>query len=287
MEKPSHIKFVCRTFSDDEITELLDAGGNFRDLMPGWRDNILSQMRAGRWDTGNGECLAIDEDGNLANGQHRLSAAQLYQRETGEKVWFWVATGVRKGSDRSMDQGMSRTLGTMLRKEGVINASECAGIAISDARMAMSGKNPSLSCMLGGSTGKVSIPASYESWKRASASISKWASISKQLVKAGLPRCLVLASVGFQLAKKHPMDAELFFSYLKDGAGLESGDPILLLRSRLLEDRRSASSKMPQASVAAIVVKAWVAWKSGTPIKTLRYVPFGPAAEKFPSHAVD
>lgn len=181
MEKPSHLKFVLRTFSDDEITELLEAGGNFRDLMPAWRDNILSQMRAGRWDTGNGECLSIDEEGGLANGQHRLSAAQIYQREAGVKVWFWVATGVRKGCDKSMDQGMSRTLTTMLRKEGVVNASECASIAIADTKMVASGKGANVGAMLHGKLGKVCVPASYESWKRSSAVISEWAAMPSSL----------------------------------------------------------------------------------------------------------
>lgn len=287
MEKPSHLKFVLRSFTDDEITELLEAGGNFRDLMPGWRDNILEQMRAGRWDSGNGECLAIDDEGKLANGQHRLSAAQLFQRESGEKVWFWVANGVRKGADRSMDQGMSRTLTTMLRKDGVVNASECSSIAISDTKMVASGKGANMGAMLHGKFGKIGVPASYEAWKRSSAVISEWAAIAKQLENAGLPRGTMLACIGFQLAKKHPMDAKLFFSYLKDGSGLENGDPILVLRARLLEDRRSTATKMPQVSVAALTVKAWVAWKQGTPVRQLRYVPFGPAAEKFPSHIVD
>ena len=289
MEKPSHVKFVLRSFTDDEITELLEAGGNFRELSTSWRDSLLQQMENGRWDTGNGECLAMDEDGRIVNGQHRLSAAQIYQRAHGDKVWFWVATGVRKNSDKSMDQGLNRTLSSLLRKEGVVNAPDCAALALSDYKMVAS-KSTSLIAMFSGGwqqKGKVSLPNTYDAWKRSSAAISEWAAISKSLEAAGMPRGGSLAAIGFQLAKKHPMDAKLFFSYLKDGAGMESGDPILLLRERLLEDRRTPQARMSQITMAALVVKAWVAWKSGTPLKVLKYIQLGPRAEKFPSHIVD
>lgn len=290
MEKPSHVKFVCRTFSDDEITELLDAGGNFREMATAWRDGLLKLMTDGKWDTGNGECLAIGEDGRVVNGQHRLSAAQIYQRETGDKVWFWVATGVRSSSDKSCDQGLNRTLASLLRKDGVHYATQCSAIAMADYRMSRVKNAKDLQPMFQGAwknTVRVALPHSYEAWKRASAKISEWAAIANDLHAVGLPRTTLLACIGFQLAKRHELDAKLFFSYLKDGASLNAGDPILLLRERLMADRITAQAKMPGNTMAALLVKAWVAWKRGESMKTLRWKQVGPMAEKFPSHVID
>jgi len=289
MEKPSHLKFVLRSFTDDEITELLEAGGNFREMKVAWRDSLLQHMRSGLWDCGNGDCLAMTEDGSLVNGQHRLSAAQIFQRETGEKVWFWVATGVRSVCVRTMDQGLNRTLTSLLKKDGIPHASECAAIALSDHRMMGNRSGTIAACFQSGSkdSSRVSLPHAYESWKRSSAKIQEWAAIDAKVKAAGLPRSSLLACCGFQLSKQADMDAKLFFSLLCGGDGLAKGDPLLLLRERLLEDRRSPHAKMPQATIAALLVKAWVAWRRGTPIGQLKYMSVGPKAEKFPSHIVD
>lgn len=90
MDKPSHLTFKLQTFDADEIDGILEASGNFRDLQPRHRNNLLAAMEDEHWEAGNGEVITFTEDGILINGQHRLSAAAAYQRaHRGEKVWFW------------------------------------------------------------------------------------------------------------------------------------------------------------------------------------------------------
>src|SRR5690348_1217015 len=115
-DKPSHIKFNLQSFSDEEIEKLLEQS-NFRHLSPATRDKYLLEMQMDRWDSGNGECLAFSEGGDLLNGQHRLSAALTYQRETGKRIWFWCARNVQPKSAFRMDTGKMRSLVEYLRNE--------------------------------------------------------------------------------------------------------------------------------------------------------------------------
>ena len=109
-----------------------------------------------------------------------------------------------------------------------------------------------------------------------------------KLHSAGLPSASLLSAIGYQLAKREEVNAKLFFSYLADGAGLKENDPVLGLRNRLIESKISPSRFLPKIHLAAITVKAWVAWLKGESLRgsSLRFQASGPRAEEFPSHLV-
>jgi hypothetical protein len=130
----------------------------------------------------------------------------------------------------------------------------------------------------------VSVLTLVDIWKRNKGAIAEWAAIAYSMKEKGnIPRASSIAALCFQLAKKHEMEAKLFCDYLTTGAGMKAGDPVLVLRNRLHDESRAAR-KLDVLTIAAYVVKAWVAWNEGRSIGILRWSGSGPRAEAFPSH---
>ncbi len=295
MTTTEKLTFDRHTFSEDEIDALL-SGDNFRRLKPGHRDRIVNEMRLGRWCPDNGECLAFGPDGALLNGQHRLSAAQIFQRESGEKVWFWCARNVDPQARFTMDQSASRSLGDFLRHEGVEYANEHSAIVRSEALMILS-KGKSLCPMVNGVVSKddnksgskntyhlaPSLLAQVDVFRRNRKALITWARISNRMSAIKFPRPGLLASLGYQFAKVNPKHATDFFESLISGADLSVRDPVRVLRERLLKEK-TAKAKVSRVVIAGLVVKAWLLWNKGDQVDSLRYNASGPMAEDFPDH---
>ncbi len=294
-DKPSHIKFRLRAFDDAELETLLGTGSNFRRLNITQRNNILQEMINETWEPDNGQTIVISDKGKLLNGQHRLSAAQIYQRQTGHLVWFWTAENVKESTVKTMDTGDNRRVIQYLTNEGIEHASTVQAIALADARLSLMPKSETL--LAATSTGlarrenkenttrssRPSISLTIDRWRRNRGAMQDWAKIGADMEKAKLPRPSLLVSLGYQLAKKDESKAKLFFERLTTGEGIKKVDPIYVLRQRLISDRLS-NTKMQRTTMAAILIKAWVAWNEGREVSTLRWISTGPSGEDFPSH---
>lgn len=298
-DKPDHLKFTLERFTDQEISDLLDAGGNFRDLRPNHRDKLLSEMRSGRWEPGTGQPLVFDDRGKLLDGQHRLSAALTYQRETEKTLWFWCCRGAAPAIAPHIDTGMTRKLGDFLKKEGASYIPFLVTIVSGEARhqaTPRAERNTLFHIANGGTRYSPkegvkahrivpSLSSAIDIWRRNKTAMGEWAALADKIVRASLPRPGLLASFGYQFAKTHDTEAKLFFDALITGEGLKGNDPIFLLRKRLLADRATKSGKLQGEFVAALTVKAWVAWNKGETMELLRYAGgLGPKAEGFPDH---
>lgn len=286
-EKPDRIKFVLRTFTNEEIEALLEIGENFRDINIPARNKYAESMRQGWWDPCTGEAIAMDEEGRLVNGQHRLSAALIVQRETGKQIWFWVAQNVSDRSARSMDQGLSRKVLSYMEHEKAPLARFQAGIAAAVARRMLTRDEATLHsvCAYGSSqySKHPSIGMVMDVWKRNRSAIQFWAEVASKIARAGLSRPTVLGSLLYHFAKQDEMRAKLFADLLIEGTGMKKGDPVFLLRERLRDEMRS-KAKLNGVAVAALVVKAWVAWNEGRSVTCLKWTSVGPTAEAFPDH---
>lgn len=287
MNKPDHIRFELRTFSDSELEAMLSGDANFRDMRIGHRNALLKAMREGWWDSGTGEPLIFGPNGELLNGQHRASAAQIYQRETGQQVWFWCAFGVRGSCGHNMDQGLTRRLVDYLRHEQVKHSMFASQIVIAQSRVASQSRAESLA-VVAGQTQDTKVPSvamCLDQWRRHRGAIEEWAAVGDRLHRKGLSRPGLLAAFGFQLAKQHHDRAIEFFDRLVDGENLSKGDPVLTLRERLLSER-GKKTKLIGHYVGAFTIKAWVAWNRGIPLSILKWATVGPAAQPFPDHRI-
>jgi hypothetical protein len=294
LEKPEGIRYELRSFTADEAERLVEASPNWRTLDLVRRDQYANAMAQKRWSWENGEALAFDENQLLVNGQHRLSAAAKFMREQGvDKVWFWCAAGVERKVEPSLDQGKPRRFYHYLRKEQVKNASWVTTILTGDAMCRHYGldgseKHSFLPMFNGGykaGQGRSYAPTTatlIDLWLRQAKVVSSWAAIGRKIANSKLSRGSTLVALGFQLAKRRPLEALLFFARLETGKDLKSNDPIWLLRERLRKEHLSPQQSSRE-TIAALLVKAWSAWMNGDTIESLRYNGTGPKAEAFPA----
>lgn len=299
MQKPDFLSFEVRTFTDDEITLILDRSNNFRQLRINWRDSLLVQMREGWWEPANGDTIAFDTEGNLVNGQHRLSAAQLYQRERpDDPVWFVVVRNVPKKAEQQMDNVVARKLTDYIRREGVPHVDEVCQITLGHCMMQLT-RAPNYSVLARGSAhytvdGKtmnirIPLPKAIDIFRRHRGKILQWSERGHRIQQARLPRGGMLASLGYQLSLKEQHRAIQFFETLieganTDGTALKKGDPIRVLRERFIKDRVARNNRMNKYTFLALAVKAWVAWNEGRTLDRLAWRGVGPNPEEFPSH---
>ena len=118
-----------------EIEEILKDSSNVRDMSAATRDRYLQSMMDGTWNCANGDTIVFDKQGNLIDGQHRLSAAYIYQKTQGDSVWFWCADNCETEAALTKDQGLLRSLSALLKRDGVSRASRCSSIVISQLRL--------------------------------------------------------------------------------------------------------------------------------------------------------
>lgn len=281
--KPDHLSFTLEQFHNDQIDAILERSPNWRSMQDPTVHKYAHAMRIGKWDSGNGECLAFDASGRVVNGQHRLAAARIVQEETGRRIWFWVARNVTHNAVESMDQGRNRNVVECLRNEGVVNAPEVAAIASAAARRAMVRDDATLWSILGHAKVYPNNGQVLDVYRKNAAQIQEWASASNKLRDSAFPRSGMFSALLYQFAMQDEQRARMFFKHLHDGSGLNKNDPIFVLRELLLAER-SARNKRNKYELAAVLIKAWVAWNEGRAVSVLRWTPVGPRAEKFPDH---
>lgn len=71
-------------------------------------------------------------------------------------------------------------------------------------------------------------------------------------------------------SKIDPTQANSFFKKLRTGANLSEGNPILVLRNRLVAEK-SQKASLPQHEIVALVIKAWNLHRRGRKIKSLSW----------------
>lgn len=100
----------------------------------------VTDMRNGHWKPSPSPII-FDEDGNLANGQHRLEGV----RQSGKTIEFTITRGWPKDVIDTEDRGKSRTVGDQLYLHGVKNANVVASSVTGIVRVCYRGGAPAIS----------------------------------------------------------------------------------------------------------------------------------------------
>lgn len=307
-DKPDHITFELRQFTNEEIEAILENAIPFRPMKHAHRDDLLCAMLGDTFNPATGVPLIFTLDRGvkrLLDGNHRLDAALSYQRETGKQIWFWCALNVSRIAARHVDGNIPRKLPAHLQQEGVAHYRHASTIILAQARVVLA-KSSTLQSICGGvGSSRASKTRAGESitvdrrptlsllldqWTRNKGEVDRWAQIGENLKRAKLPRPSFLSALGFQLAKVRGYNAQQFFELLASNKVLRDSrylhvrhDPINVLRDRFIRERKSRA-RLDQIVFAALVIKAWVAWCEGRTIPRLQFRAVGPKAEPFPDH---
>lgn len=241
-------------------------------------DNLAAAIRRGEWRL-NGDAIRFDKTGALADGQHRLWAIWLcsdWFAEVGnpDGVQSMVVTGLDVEAQETMDTGARRNLKDTLALRGEPGASKLAAVLsykwkLDNAQLRVVSARPTIQQALATMEAHPALKESIRATQRA-------------IVRFRMSSAM-LAVVHYELSAVEPEDASMFFDKLVEGAGLEEGDPILVLRHYL--ERQSMAGMGSRASslvTHAVIVKAWNAWRDGLQVQQLSWKAAGMKAEAFP-----
>lgn len=211
-----------------------------------------TDMEHGRW-TFAGDPIRFDTDGNLQDGQHRLTALSELPDVT---IPMLVVRGLPTAAQGVMDQGSRRTPGDQLALKGVKDANAVAaavkqyliwteGMLFRDNKVV---------------TGSVTTPR-IEEWVDSNPALQENLQQIIGLTKQNDAPPSVAAAAALGFMQIDAADTVEFFTLLARGAGTQ-GHPIVTLDKRLQRQRREGL-KMPHRDYLALFILAWNAWRDG------------------------
>lgn len=225
-------------------------------IAPAVVERYRRDMEAGRW-TFAGDPIRFDVDGNLLDGQHRLTALAS---SPGVTIPLVVIRGLPTESQMVMDQGRKRSAGQQLGLRGVKNASNVAagsrvyllwseGLMFRDSHIA---------------TTSITSPQIEQFVESNHDLIERVGAYGHALRSVDAPPSVTWAAA-FAFDRIHPDLAHDFFIHLSQG-GTPVGSPINALDKRLGRIRREGL-KLSTRDYLALIVQAWNAWREGKTVQ--------------------
>jgi hypothetical protein len=236
-----------------------------RNISPGHVQHLAQQMTAGQWQL-NGEPIILDQDSNLLDGQHRLSAII----QSGIPCEMLVVFGIPSESFPTIDAGKTRSASNVLAIHGAKNytliASTLYGVwNYRRALAANGGKGGSLNSHLRPSRRDVleEYEANSESYQHAAHLAMK----CKGLVGTG-PTSIV-AAVAILDGQQSLELVNYFFELTGTGVNISINSPVYRLRERFIKNKGSMS-KLSSNHLVLLTAKAWNLFARDIPCGVLR-----------------
>lgn len=220
----------------------------------------IQDMRGGRWKTTR-QGLIFDTEGKLIDGQHRLSAVANSE----VTVAFWIYPDEPRDTFEVLDQNFRRQASHLL---AVPNATTVAAGARYLAALS-DGDQWDMPRFNRVTTPEVlSVVANWPELTR----------LAKQVMDirlltwiTGSPHLAVLAQAA-RTEYGTPERFEEWFAGLRNGAGLEPGDPRLHLRNRFMVAHNALTGSKNRNQVYALIAKSWNNFAEGKPTSVLRWM---------------
>ncbi|MEW6659690.1 MAG: hypothetical protein AB1424_13620 [Thermodesulfobacteriota bacterium] len=231
------------------------AVGNHRDrpLSQTRVKKLAAAIRRGEWCT-NGDCIAFDVNGKRINGQHRLSA--IIEADT--PVQALVGYNFPENAFMTTDVGAKRTTADLAVIIGMKKHYMAVGAAINllwrykQGTLHTRGVTPTNTQLID------LLQENPQIEKSAELGVGMWSVLS--------PAVATFCHYLFQ--QIDPFQANAFFKSLRTGANLAEGDPILVLRNRMIA-QKAQKGILPQHEIVALVIKTWNYHRRGHRVKHL------------------
>ncbi|MCC6363120.1 MAG: hypothetical protein IT165_06315 [Bryobacterales bacterium] len=229
-----------------------------------WLDIVEARWRY------NGEPISFGSNGALLNGQHRLRACAESETAIDTDVIFGLDPDVMN----TIDIGKVRTAANIAHLEGVENATgACAA-----AHLILLHENGGIQ-QLGNKQAepsKTKINERVRTDPRISEVAGRISNMGRGLAS---PRVLTFCYYLFSAQNQDLTDR--FFGQFESGTRLNQDNPVYILRERLRTNSIS-KAKLPLLEIVALFFKAWIAYRAGKTMKSLRWNNGGNNPEKFP-----
>lgn len=216
----------------------------------------------------NGEPIIFDKKGVLQSGQHRLYAC--IEAETG--FWTVVVRGAEPDALYTLDTGRKRSLADALRLRGYKDVG-ALGVAITWVWRYQVGAMDR--------AGETATTSHYLKVLDQHPEITDMLPVGRQVQRVLGFSTGILTALHWVFSQVDNDDAKAFWEGLIEyGAGnptLQAGDPRLILHRWAMRSKLDAR-RPSQTTVAAVVVKAWNAWREHREVKSLSFR----GSEEFP-----
>lgn len=268
-----------RMIGRDRASKLLERNTANRGVVQPIEERYARDQANGEFRSLNGQTVKVADTGRLLDAQHRMGAIV----RSGVCLPFVVVEGLSERVFAEMDRAETRSFKMLLADRGVANAGTVAAAAklqyyYEQSRfervVGVSPSNPELSSVLARHPG-----IELSGGGRPTDGGKIWNN-DKDARRLLVPATICWLQYRFQQVGQDLMMA--FFHKLATGEMLERGNPILVLRNKLLElatDRQKARSGVAGAKAgaavggtehqirqAALTILAWNAWVQGKSI---------------------
>lgn len=279
---PKHpkVRAAWEEITPDVAKQYLEHNDRNRDLDKTNASLIGSDMDSGAWNDENPAAVVFDQNGSLANGQHRLIGVV----HTGRTVTMLVVRGVSPDVYLTMDSGKSRSFTNTLQHEGFTNYSTLSSIVKgchaykrygSLAKIDRRAFNSALMNFLRQDEARL---VSLTAWSRSMTDNKQGLSVNLSAKRVALLRYALEDHGASQ------EDIEAFFLALAGRTDVPQ--PVRMLQKRLQQIQNAGVSKKSSISaeyVFAVCVKAWNAYIRGEEVNRLSWKPGGAKPEQFPT----
>lgn len=240
----------------ESATLMLDANESNRRLRLPLANTYARMMLApGGWPYA-GDPIRIDINGRIIDGQHRIKAVEI----CGVPLAVDVITGLAPEVQYNLDGGLARKVSDNLRMAGYKNTQTMSAAARALMWWGLERADDT-------SAAAWRIPS--ETFRPAMSEVTAFALAHPRLEElSGIAyatyinthvRPAIATAVLYRMEKIDPFRANEFFHYLRLGADMEEGNPILTLRNRLGRVRRDGVRESTEEHLFHIA-NAWNKW---------------------------
>jgi len=255
------MKTEIRLITPAIAEEMLKKNTMNRFLRPMKLLDYIRQMNAGSWKEETGEAIKIAYDGSIIDGQHRLVALI----KAGVSLNFLLITGLEKDIFTVIDSGAMRTAGDVFKIAGIENARNIsAGVR---RYFILKTEKTQFNTMRGiSSTEALKLfNQRPKFWQSLYLMANSWYSKSSRILTTS-------DFIGFYAFfwDIDNDDAFKFMSALGEGIDLSIGNPIRLLREKLMFSRANPKFSLIQSVKTALIIKTWNHFRNKSELRILK-----------------
>lgn len=264
----SKIKLIEKHVTPKIAAEMLQNNNGNRPMKKSFTEWLAKQMSGGKWQN-TSNTIKFDIDGNLIDGQHRLSAVI----KSGMSFHFFIASNCQSEVFHVIDTGTSRTGGDTLSVAGYKNANMIAAMVRLIIKIESGGHGEASRAFSPTNTDILEFVQDNPEIINVSEKAKGYYNCMAKVVTTTL-----IGSFYWVFSKRHNEKVDIFFNCLCCGQDLAMYPIVNILRNRLAKDKIDIA-KMTTTYKKAVIIKTWNAYIEEKNVKQLM---FDVRREKFP-----
>lgn len=220
---------------------------------------LAKEMKEGRWKL-NGEAIIFDYNGRLLDGQHRLYASFTY----GHAFETVVVRGVDPAAFQTLDSGMKRSAGDVLKKAGIAYGKLTAA-AVRLVHFYETGRKDHLA------VARMSNAETLVMVERYPRIVDAVAEVGPKDALSRLCSQTAVAAFAYFAIEADSATATEFLDALATGENLRRGDPRLTCRNYFI-NLKQGGRRLHHRIHLALLIKAWNASYENRDMTVLKFV---------------